>query len=344
MSIRAVIGIIVGLLLLYALFTVGFPFLLALIVAIFLEPLTLAIAKYGKTSRLISGSIISTMFTLITSALFYLIGFNIISQLVQFAQRVPDYYGGAQSYVEQLNTQTRLFYESLSPQVAQQLQGWVAQGVQQLGLLIQGISSYIVTAAVKVPNLLFIYIVFIMALYLFTFSLPTLRKSFLSLFEESSSLKMSTVLTEMRSAIFGFLYAQVVMGALTYIITFIGCLILRTEYPLAIALLVMVMEFVPIIGTGLVFLPWALFVYITGDTSHMIGIIVLFTILTLVRRIVEPKVLSDSVGISALSALISLYIGFELVGIIGLFLGPTVVILAKTLRRAGLLNMKIKLD
>jgi predicted PurR-regulated permease PerM len=63
-----------------------------------------------------------------------------------------------------------------------------------------------------------------------------------------------------------------------------------------------------------------------------------------VRRIVEPKILGDAVGIGALSALISLYVGYQLVGVVGVFLGPIVIIVFTALRKAGLLDFKIKLD
>lgn len=81
----------------------------------------------------------------------------------------------------------------------------------------------------------------------------------------------------------------------------------------------------------------------TGDTYTGAGLVVLFLLITIFRRVVEPKILGDAVGIGALSALISLYVGFKLVGVIGVFLGPMVVIIYTAAREAGLLQTKIKL-
>jgi predicted PurR-regulated permease PerM len=121
-------------------------------------------------------------------------------------------------------------------------------------------------------------------------------------------------------------------------------LIIGTGYPLAISLLIVIVDILPILGTGSVIVPWAAYQLVTGDVFTGIGLLLLFIVITVVRRIMEPKILGDAVGIGALSALISLYVGYELVGMVGVFLGPIVVIVFMAARKAGLLDFKIKLD
>ena len=124
----------------------------------------------------------------------------------------------------------------------------------------------------------------------------------------------------------------------------IGLLILGIRYPLAIALLVTIVDILPVLGTGTVLVPWAGYLIVSGDFFTGIGLILLYLIITVIRRIVEPKVLGDAIGISALAALISLYVGYELMGVIGVFLGPIVVMIFLAARRAGLLQFRIKVD
>jgi len=348
MSMKTVLVMVLGLLLMYALFTVGLPFLLALVVAIFLDPLTTLLMRAGRMNRVAAGTIISTLFTVLTLTLFYFIGLNVVTELIELGRKAPSYMNEVNDYVDQAVTRTQVFYESLSPDMASQLQNWLEQGTasltETLKDLITGISGFFLGIAGKIPNLFIVYIMFVVALYLFTYSLPQLKAAFLGLFEEKSRLKMTEVLDNLRLAIFGFIRAQLIMAVFTYLVTFMGLLLLGAEYPLAIALVVMVMEFVPVVGTGLVFIPWTAYQLLLGHMGFGIGLLVLFLVLTILRRIVEPKVLSDAVGINALSALISLYVGFELVGLVGLFLGPMVVIMYQAMRKAGLLQMNIKLE
>ncbi|MNI48693.1 hypothetical protein D3C73_1032700 [compost metagenome] len=337
-----------GLLLLYGLFTVGLPFLLAGVVAILLEPVMLLLMRVGGMNRFVAGTLLSTLFTLMMMGFIYFLGFNIITEVILLGRTAPNYMNDVHIYVDQAIERTQLFYDSLSPSMAEQVQLWLERGTSSLTVFVKdaltGISGLFLNMAGKIPNLLILSIVFIIALFLCTFSLPLLRSSFLSLFDAKSQQKMSNVLTDLRLAVIGYMRAQMIMAALTYLVTFIGLLVLGAPYPLAISLLVMMMEFVPVVGTGLVFIPWSGFQLLAGNSSFGMGILILFLILTLLRRIIEPKILSDAVGINALAALISLYVGFELMGVTGLFFGPMVVIVYQVMRKAGLLQMNIKLD
>ncbi|MFD0692500.1 sporulation integral membrane protein YtvI [Paenibacillus sp. GCM10027628] len=348
MSLKTVVIMVFGLLLLYELFTVGLPFSLALVMAIFLDPITVLLMRGIRVNRMTAATVVSTLFTLLTLTLFYFIGLNVVTELIDLGRKAPNYMEEVNKYVDQAVTRTQGFYESLPPEMAPQVQTWLEHGTATLtGALtdvFSGISGFFINVAGKIPNMFIWLIVFVIALYLFMFSLPKLKVAFLSMFEEQSKGKMENVLVNLRGAIFGFIRAQLIMAVLTYLVTFIGLLVLRAEYPLAISLLVMVMEFVPIVGTGLVFIPWFTYQLLVGHTALGIGLLVLFLVLTIFRRIVEPKVLSDAVGINALAALISLYVGFELMGLMGLFLGPLVVIIYQAMRKAGLLKLSIKMD
>jgi sporulation integral membrane protein YtvI len=184
--------------------------------------------------------------------------------------------------------------------------------------------------------------VFLVAVYLFTLSLPAMKSSFLSLFEDKSRLQVEEVLLSLRKSVFGFLRAQLLLSVITYVLAFVGLLIIGTGYPLAIALLIVVVDILPVLGVGSALVPWAVYQLVIGEVYTGVGLILLFLVITVVRRIVEPKILGDAVGIGALSALISLYVGYELVGLIGVFLGPIVVIVFMAMRKAGLFDFKIK--
>lgn len=348
MSPRTAIIMAIGALVLYGMFTVGLPFLLALVTAIFLDPLTTLLMRVAKMSRFIAATIISTAFTLLMVALIYFIGMNVVTELIDLGRKAPNYMEDVNNYVDQAVVRTQVFYDSLSPEMAAQVQTWVERGTETLtGALtsiLSGISGFFLNMAGKIPNLFMLVIIYVITLYLCMYNLPNLKVAFLSMFETKTKEKMENVLTNLREAIFGFIRAQLIMAIFTYLLTFIGLLILRAEYPLAISLLVMVMEFVPVIGTGIIFIPWIIYQLLLGYTGMGIGLFVLFLVLIILRRIVEPKVLSDAVGINSLAALISLYIGFEWLGFAGLFLGPLVVIIYQALRKAGVLKLNIQLD
>lgn len=342
MPLRTVLLVVLGLGFLYLLFTVGAPFLLALIVVIFLEPLTRFFMTRLKMNRIAASTITSTLFTLGLLGLMGLIGLKIFAELTSFWSNLPTYLKNANNYIQDALEKASISYSGEN-ELPIKLENLTTNLTDWLSGLATSISKPLVGIAAGIPSFFVVLIVFFVAVYLFSISLPTMMASFLSIFAEESRSQVSQVMENLRKSIFGFLRAQFVLSLITYVLSFLGLLIIGTGYPLAIALLIVVVDILPILGTGSVLVPWAAYMFLTGDTFTGIGLIVLFLVITVVRRIVEPKVLGDAVGIGALPALISLYVGFELVGLVGVFLGPVVVIVYMAARKVGLINLKIKL-
>ncbi|MFC5700588.1 sporulation integral membrane protein YtvI [Cohnella faecalis] len=344
MPMRIVLTMAFVLVFLYLLFTVGAPFLLALVVAIFLEPLTQLMMQKLRMNRLAASTVSSTVFTVMLLGLLSLIGMKVVNELKAFMDNVPTYLKNANDYIKDMLEKAQSYSSDGSDPVPGQLEGWLSKATEALTNLSQTIVKYVGSFASGIPDFFIFLIVFLVAVYLFTLSLPMMKESFLSLFEDESRGKMDQVLASLRKSVFGFLRAQLLLSVVTYIISFVGLLIIGTGYPLAIALLIVVVDILPVLGTGSVLVPWAAYLFVTGDIFTAVGLILLFLVITVVRRIIEPKILGDAVGIGALSALISLYVGYALVGVIGVFLGPIVVIVFMAARKAGLLDFKIKLQ
>lgn len=344
MPIRQFILIVFVLGFLYLLFTAGAPFLLALVAAIFLEPVNQLLIKRVRMNRLAASTITSTVFTVLLLGLAALIGMKVVAELTAFMQHVPEYLKNASGYIQDLLEQAQAYTNGGADPVPGQLESWVSNVTDALTKLSGTITNSLLNFAKGIPDFFIFFIVFLVAVYLFSFSMPVMKQSFLSFFEEKSRGQMDQVLISLRRSVFGFLRAQLLLSVVTYVICFVGLIIIGTGYPLAIALLIVAVDILPVLGTGSVLVPWAAYQLVTGDIFTGIGLLLLFIVITAVRRIIEPKILGDAVGIGALSALISLYVGFKLVGVIGVFLGPIVVIVFMAARKAGLLDFKIKLD
>lgn len=96
----------------------------------------------------------------------------------------------------------------------------------------------------------------------------------------------------------------------------------------------MVIAFVdalPIFGSGTIMIPWAGFIAFTGDIKLAIAIFILWCIMSIVRQLVEPKIISGQIGIHPIFTLIAMYTGYKFIGIWGLLLGPIVLIILKNI-------------
>jgi len=144
-----------------------------------------------------------------------------------------------------------------------------------------------------------------------------------------------SVFVDLKRALLGFLKAQLTLVSITTVIILIGLIILRVDYAITIALVTGIVDIIPYLGTGLVFVPWIIYEVITGQMPQAIGLTVLYIIVLVQRQIMEPKILSSSIGLDPLATLVALFVGFKLIGFLGLIVGPVTLVIISTLNKAG---------
>lgn len=349
MSFKSMIVIALGLLFLYGLFTVGLPFLLALVLVLLIEPINQFFIDRLKMKRIVAATITSTLLVLLFLGLVLLIAINLFAQFSVLLQHAPAQVRNIASYLQTvLAEQTERWAIELGIENEQQLSHAVESGADALSNalinFVNFLSRWFFDLASHIPNLFVFFIVFAVAVYLISYSLPNLKTGFLSMFEERFQPKVDVVLQNLHRSVFGFIRAQLIFSSITYVLSALGLILLRVDYALVIALGIVIVDILPILGVGSFLVPWAIYELVTGDVYLAVGLFVLFIIITVVRRIIEPKILGDQIGIGPLPTLISLYVGLKLAGVVGLFLGPILVIIYKAMRKEGLLNFKFKLE
>lgn len=130
------------------------------------------------------------------------------------------------------------------------------------------------------------------------------------------------ILKNMRSATGEYLKAQLKIMGIVSIICIVGLWILRTKYAIGIGILVGICDAFPFLGTGTVFVPWALITILLGEYGKAAGYLVLYLICTFTRQVLEPKFVGKGLGVPPLAVLMSIYIGLQLYGVSGVILGP----------------------
>ena len=121
-----------------------------------------------------------------------------------------------------------------------------------------------------------------------------------------------------------YLRACLLLGLLTFCLSFIGLAILRIPYAFILALLLATVDLLPLLGTGIILIPWAVICLLLGQVKLGIGLLALYTVSTLTRQILEPKLIGDGLGLHPLLSLFSMYAGLRLLGVWGMILAPLV--------------------
>ncbi len=115
-------------------------------------------------------------------------------------------------------------------------------------------------------------------------------------------------------------------------------------YIFVIAALTAIIDIVPVLGTGTILIPWALYNLISGNYSLAIGLLILYACITVIRQIIEPKLVAAQLGIPAFLTIVSMFIGSQIFGVIGLFILPLTIVMIKLLNDEGIINIIHKVE
>ena len=133
----------------------------------------------------------------------------------------------------------------------------------------------------------------------------------------------------------GWLKAQGKLALVTCGVLAAGFLLLRIPYGVLWAVPVALVDAVPMLGTGVVLIPWALVVFLQGKTMLGIGLLLLCAVSMILRRVLEPKMVGEQLGLDPLLTLVFLYAGYRFWGFTGMILAPLLAAAVKTLSLSG---------
>lgn len=137
--------------------------------------------------------------------------------------------------------------------------------------------------------------------------------------------------------VIGFVKAQLTLIALTALLTLIGLNLAGARYPMTFAILVGLFDVLPVLGPGVVLLPWGVGAILLGEVGFGAKVLGVYGVVAAVRQVMEPKLVADQLGLHPLATLIALYVGLQLFGAGGVIFGPLTVLIIKALARSRLL-------
>jgi len=185
------------------------------------------------------------------------------------------------------------------------------------------------------PNSLTVTIFIILATFFITNDWHKIQKQTRSIFPRFYY-TVQELSFHLKTVILDYLKAQLVLIFITGCIIYSGLLILKIEHALTISLFITLVDLLPLIGTGIAFIPWILYLFFSSNYPLTIGLIILYIVVILVRQLLEPKILTASIGINPLLGLIILFICIQVFGGIGFLLTPLFLISLAVFKKSGI--------
>ena len=201
--------------------------------------------------------------------------------------------------------------------------------VSAIGSTIPGILSAILKA---LPEILLGLVVTVIAAFYFTLDGERIKTGIRSILPESAKAMLSHIKKEAAVAAIGYLRSYSLILLITFAEIFFGLSVLGVEYSLLIAAGAAVVDILPVLGVGIVLLPWALFALVTKDVFLGVGLLVLYVITVVIRQFIEPRIVGENLGMHPLLTLAAFYLGYRLFGFAGLLIAPLAPVAWRTIR------------
>ncbi|HZK52709.1 MAG TPA: sporulation integral membrane protein YtvI [Desulfosporosinus sp.] len=200
---------------------------------------------------------------------------------------------------------------------------------------IPAVLASVLAMVAKIPEIIIVIVIALVATFFMSYGSKRYLNDILNIFPKQWREHLSELGRDFSRGFAGFIRAEFIIFLITLFLSIIGLLIIHPQYAIIIGTITGIFGILPVLGVGIVLAPWSILAFISGHSLLAIELILLTTGITIVRHIIEPKILGDNVGLDPLLVLISMYIGLASTGVIGLLLGPFILIAYQALHKAG---------
>lgn len=323
------------------------PFLLALLLAAVVRPIAALLERKWRLPRRVGAILLLLLLLGLSVTLVTLVCRRAITEL----ERLADYVSGGGELlgarIEQaLEVLTGLtehipFLSRLKAREA--LSGFWAQVDAKLveiisdtlGRLSAKIPEMLTGLLRSIPSALVFLVTFLLSAYYLCADTDKISSGVIAYLPTSVRERLPTLKARLARLGGRYLRAYFLLFLMTFTELFLGFSVLSLPYTFLPALVISVVDILPVLGVGTVLVPWGLIELLRGNVALGTGLLILCGVVLLVRQIAEPRIIGGSLGLHPLVTLLAAYVGLRLFGLVGMLLGPAAAMVVKSLLGAG---------
>ena len=214
----------------------------------------------------------------------------------------------------------------LSEALTEHIENAIEEGISGLVSKLVALLSDI---AASIPKALFFILITVISSVYFALDIDRINKWVKSILPK----KISSGLIKLKDSVFSigkkYVRSYLIIMGITFAVILAGLLILGVKNVVLISVVIAILDLLPIIGVGTVLVPWSIVELLLGNTGTGIGLIILLVLHELVRQFAEPRIIGKSVGVHPIISLILLYVGYSVLGFIGILFVPLLAVVLK---------------
>ena len=315
------------------------PFIVGWLISLIAAPVVRFFEEKFKVKRkAVSAIVIIAVIAVVVLAV-YLIGAKLVKEGIGFINEVPKLWEIVLDEFNQVGKSLEVLYVKLPGDVQDKIQKITSEMGNYFEGIIGNISAPTFEAvgnvAKQIPDIIMAVIICLLSAYFFVADKGYMAQVAEKYVPASIRYNFELIKRSFRKAIGGYFKAQFKIECWIYLLLVIGLLILNVKYALLVALGIAFLDFLPVFGTGTVMIPWAVIAFLGKDYRMTFGLVIIWLVGQLVRQIIQPKIVGDSIGVDAIPTLFLLYIGYKIGGVVGMIFAVPIGIIIANLYEEG---------
>ncbi len=321
-----------------------FPFIFGFLVAYMLKKPIAFLSKKLHLKRPFAAIILVVIFYAIIVTIFSVISVKLFVAAKDFVFRLPQIYSkDIQPVISNIFDDIEEYASRIDPSLIASLEEVSSGFMQSISNLISNISVGMVTAVSGYASSLPVFIVKLLIAIIATFFIAvdyhTVSSFLLRQLSDKRRAMLLNIKNQLLTTLSGYGKSYALILGITFLELSLGLSIIGVKNAVYIAILIALLDILPVLGTGSVMIPWAVISLIQGNYPMAVKLLILYVAITVIRNVIEPRIVGNQVGLHPMATLFAMFVGTQLFGIIGLFGLPITLALLKNMNDKGLIHI-----
>jgi len=304
--------------------TIGYtlPFVLALILASLLKIPTKFLMRKFKIKNTLASLFTTTIFFTIIVILLSLIIATITSETIQLVKNTQSYFSLNKNNILQYFGNLQNYYKNLDPSILSNIESNISNYITKTLNFSMDASTKIFSLTLgfmsTIPYTLMVLLFTLLTTYFFTKDLSSSTKKIFDLIPRKNEDRVHYIFDESKKMFKNYLLSYLLIITITFLETLVVFLVFKVKYAVTLSILCGIFDLLPIFGIGAIYIPLIIIFFLSSNYVSALGLLISYIVITIVRQIIEPKIVSSSLGINPVAVLASIFIGLKANGLMGM--------------------------
>ena len=315
------------------------PFVIGWILSVIAGPLVTFLEKKLKIMKRLGSAITIILVLALCIGLIYLIISQIWEEISVLIRNFPSMYHDLERGLSQIGTQGNTLFERFPEQIQNSWATLMNNLDDTASSLIGRIGEPTIevagNVAKRIPSVLIGTIVAFVSAYFFIADKENLGEWVKKVVPKSITSRLLLVGENLKYAMGGYFKAQFKIMGVVFAILLFGFTLMQIRFSILLAIAIAFLDFLPFFGTGTALIPWAIYKFLVGDYKMVAALVILYGVTQLVRQLIQPKLVGDTMGLNPLYTLFLLYLGYRVGSVLGMIFAVPIGLILLNLYQAG---------